>query len=344
MRSRLAELEAERDALRRQNTELLILQQVLTTINSSLAIDDILSMVLLGVAEALEFGRVVLFAVTEEGEIVRRLEVSAGGTISAPRPREYLPDSTLHDVAAGTLQLAQGKESDSDKPLADTKGSYCIAPLISRDVLRGLLYADDPSQGSVNADQMRVLLDFAGQAAIAMENADLYEETRRLLEQTERLALTDPLTGIANRRAFANELERELHRSARQKTPFALAILDLDDLKKINDTSGHEIGDRMLQRFAEVLTAQGRKGDVVARYAGDEFVLVMAGAGREAAEAGVGRILEALRDVHIGASAGVALYPDDATESRPLLAAADRALYAAKQSGKGCYRFCGAGG
>lgn len=342
LRSRIALLEAERDEYAQQNAELFVLQQVFSTINSTLEINDILSMVLRGVCEALKFGRVILFDVDEHGNIIRRLEGGADGTVlHAGDAFDYLPGSTLADVAQGAVQVAFGSGDDPDKPLADTKGSYCVAPLVARDVVRGMLYVDDPPSEEITENQLRVLLDFAAQAAIAVENARLYEETRRLLEETQRLALTDTLTGIPNRRALNEMLDRELQTSERYDTPFAFIILDLDDLKKINDSGGHGLGDLALKRFANVLQKMARKGDIVARYAGDEFVLVMTKTDRAAAERGVERIQAALRRNGLQSSIGIALFPQDGIDGQTLFFASDEALYRAKQAGKNTYRFYG---
>jgi diguanylate cyclase (GGDEF)-like protein len=340
LRSRIVMLEAERDEYAQQNAELFVLQQVLCTINSTLDINDILSMVLRGVTEALKFNRVILFDVDEHCNAIRRLEADGNGTVvHAVDAFDYLPSSTLQEVARGALQVAYGHESDPDKPLADTEGSYCIAPLVARDVVRGMLYADRAPAAGVSENQLRVLLDFAAQAAIAVENARLYEETRRLLEETQRLARTDALTGIANRRALNEMLERELHTSERYDTPFAFAILDLDDLKKINDSGGHSLGDLALKRFANVLKKTSRKGDIVARYAGDEFVVVMTKTDRNAAQRAVDRVIAALRRNGLQSSIGVAMFPGDGIDGQTLFFAADEALYHAKQSGKNTYRF-----
>lgn len=340
LRSRVAILEAERDEYAQQNAELFVLQQVFSTINSTLDINDILSMVLRGVVEALKFKRVILFDVIEGGGIVRRLECDANGSVLHPLdPREYRQGSTLQDVAHGELQLAYGTADDQDRPLEDARGHYCIAPLVARDIVRGMLYSDDPPGEEITENQLRVLLDFASQAAIAVENARLYEETRRLLEETQRLANTDSLTGIPNRRALTEMLERELHTSERYDTPFAFVILDLDDLKKINDTGGHSLGDLALKRFAQVLKKNARKGDIIARYAGDEFVLIMTQSDREQTAKGIERIMSALRRNGLSSSIGVAMFPTDGTDGQTLFFSADEALYEAKQSGKNSYRF-----
>lgn len=339
LRSRIAILEAERDEYAQQNAELFVLQQVFSTINSTLDINDILSMVLRGVVEALKFKRVLLFDVTDS-TVIRRLECDANGTVQhALDPREYRQMSTIADVARGDLQLAYGNANDADAPLDDARGAYCIAPLVARDVVRGILYADDPPGEDITENQLRVLLDFASQAAIAVENARLYDEARRLLEETQRMANTDSLTGIPNRRALTELLERELHTSERYDTPFAFVILDLDDLKKINDSGGHSLGDLALKRFAQVLKKNARKGDIIARYAGDEFVLIMAQSDKEQTIRGLERIMSALRRNGLASSIGVAMFPNDGTDGQTLFFSADEALYKAKQAGKNQYRF-----
>jgi diguanylate cyclase (GGDEF)-like protein len=340
LRSRASILEAERDEYAQQNAELFVLQQVFSTINSTLDINDILSMVLRGVVEALKFRRVILFDVLEGGAIVRRLECDINGNVThAFDPREFRVGSSINEVAQGELQLAYGNADDPDVPLDDTRGCYCIAPLVARNVVRGMLYTDDPPGEEITENQLRVLLDFAAQAAIAVENARLYDETRRLLEETQRMANTDSLTGIPNRRGLSDLLERELHTSERYDTPFAFVILDLDDLKKINDTGGHSLGDLALKRFAQVLKKNARKGDIVARYAGDEFVLLMAQSDRDQTERAIERIMASLRRNGLATSIGVAMFPLDGTDGQTLFFAADEALYEAKQAGKNQHRF-----
>lgn len=340
LESRIAFIEAERDEFAQQNAELFVLQQVFSTINSTLEINDILSMVLRGVVEALKFKRVVLFDVTEGGGIVRRLESDRNGAVvHSLDPREFRPNSRLQDVAHGDLQLTFGSAADSDKPLEDTRGSYCIAPLLARDIVRGMLYADDAPGDEITENQLRVILDFASQAAVAVENARLYDETRRLLEETQRLAHTDSLTGIPNRRALSEMLDRELHTSERYDSPFAFIILDLDDLKRINDSGGHSLGDLALKRFAQVLKKNARKGDIIARYAGDEFVLVMAQSDREQTTKGIDRMMTSLRRNGLASSMGIAMFPSDGIDGQTLFFAADDALYKAKEAGKNCYRF-----
>ena len=339
LRRRVAELEAERNEVAQQNAELFVLQQVFSTMNSTLEIDDILATVLRGVHEALGFGRVVLFEV-RDGVATRRLETEPDGTVVPGRD----PEATRHSKAfgsilAGSLQFAFGVAADGQSPLPDADGSFCMLPLISRDTVRGILYVDRPPATEIGEMQLRTLLDFASQAAIAMENARLYSETRRLLEETQRLALTDPLTGLANRRALTELTERELHNAERYGVPLAFIVLDLDDLKLINDSRGHHAGDEALRSLAAVLRSATRRGDIAARYAGDEFVMVMLQTDRIAAEAILRRLYASLERAGLQCSAGAALFPRHGADATALFVAADRALYEAKQAGKNRFRF-----
>jgi diguanylate cyclase (GGDEF)-like protein len=339
LRRRVAMLEAERDEYQQQNSELFVLQQVFSTMNSTLEIDDILATVLRGVHEALRFGRVVLFEV-RDGVASRRLETEVDGTVVPSPDSEAMRHSgSFEAMVAGTSEFSFGVEADAESPLVDVKGTYCMLPLISRNTVRGILYVDRPPEPEISETQLRMLLDFAAQAAIAMENARLYSETKRLLEETLRLASTDPLTGLANRRALTELMERELHNAERYGAPLAFVVLDLDDLKKINDTLGHHAGDEALRSFAEALKAGARRGDIVARYAGDEFVVVMAQTDRIAAEAVLRRLYGALEGTPLKCSAGIALFPRNGADAIALFAAADRALYEAKQAGKNRFRF-----
>ncbi|HEY5258641.1 MAG TPA: GGDEF domain-containing protein [Candidatus Baltobacteraceae bacterium] len=174
---------------------------------------------------------------------------------------------------------------------------------------------------------------------VEAERNELLREDASRYATLHELARTDSLTGLLNRRALAELLELECAAAERHATTLAYAIVDVDNLKKINDAGGHELGDQTLCRFAGVLASNARKSDILARYAGDEFVLVMTRTGRLAATKGVERIVGALRDEHLSSSIGLAMFPADGADPRALFAAADRALYAAKNAGKDQYRF-----
>lgn len=175
----------------------------------------------------------------------------------------------------------------------------------------------------------------------------LVSAQKRLLERLQRHAVTDPLTGVLNRRALAEAAERELARARRHQEPISVVYLDLDDLKEANDTVGHEAGDAMIVHVARTARRVLRAEDLFARLGGDEFAAVLPDA--DAVEAGriVERLVEGFAD-HDGppvrASVGVWTEVAPTGGIEELLQAADRLMYDAKQAGGGAVRTGGTGG
>lgn len=157
-------------------------------------------------------------------------------------------------------------------------------------------------------------------------------------EQIRHLAATDPLTGLANYRRLLGVLDSEIKRYGRTARSFAVLLLDLDGLKKINDAHGHLVGSRALCRVASILRNHCREVDTAARYGGDEFVVVLPETESEAARHVAQRICEELRndgeEPRISVSAGTAIFPQDGKTIDELFAAADRALYLEKGDSK----------
>ena len=163
-------------------------------------------------------------------------------------------------------------------------------------------------------------------------------ERKHAEEQIRTLALSDPLTGLANYRRLLEVLDSEIKRYDRTERPFSILLIDLDELKRINDAHGHLVGSRAIARVADVLRMQLREIDTPARYGGDEFVVVLPETGSEAVRKVVRRISERLREdseePRISVSSGAAIFPDNGKNIDELLAAADRALYREKRASK----------
>jgi diguanylate cyclase (GGDEF)-like protein len=159
----------------------------------------------------------------------------------------------------------------------------------------------------------------------------------RLFDQVRSMAVTDPLTGLANYRRLISVMEAELDRSRRTNHPFSIVLLDMDGLKTINDRFGHLTGSRALVRLGKILRNHSRAIDTAARYGGDEFALVLPEAGEDIATRVYSRIRERLSAEEeapaLSVSAGVACYPEDGDTAEKLLANADRALYRMKNRG-----------
>jgi diguanylate cyclase (GGDEF)-like protein len=152
-------------------------------------------------------------------------------------------------------------------------------------------------------------------------------------------ALTDGLTGVANRRALEHEIARIGARATRNGEPFGVILLDIDHFKQLNDTHGHDAGDQALVGVAKLLRDRSRAGDVVARYGGEEFVVLCPGADISAAGALAESLREAIEQydgphVKFTASFGVAAFPASAADPGELVRAADKALYTAKRGGR----------
>jgi len=159
-------------------------------------------------------------------------------------------------------------------------------------------------------------------------------EHKRAEERVRNLAVSDPLTGLANYRQLVEALETEIKRFGRNERPFVVLLLDLDGLKKINDAQGHIAGSRALCRLADMLRLYSREMDTAARYGGDEFVLILPETDVEAARLVAQRISKRLaedgEEPKISVSIGMAVYPDDGETSNEILGAADRDLYREK--------------
>ena len=182
------------------------------------------------------------------------------------------------------------------------------------------------------------LTDLASLAALAADRARLASTAAERSEWFERMAHTDPLTGLANERTVGRILELELARAGRQGSDVSLAIFDVDDFRETNSADGHEVGDDVLRRVAAVLAESVRLVDTVGRIGGDEFVLVAPGSAGAMVARRVQEGIAALPAVAgrtVSVSAGVARFPLDGSDSETLIASAMDALARAKAAGSG---------
>jgi diguanylate cyclase (GGDEF)-like protein len=208
-----------------------------------------------------------------------------------------------------------------------------VAPLVADGQPLGVLVVENVGEkgGFIQRRIVSMVGQFASHGALAMRNA-------WLLEQVQRLAATDALTGIANRRTFEKVLQAEVSRASRSRSDVTLIMLDIDRFKSLNDEFGHQAGDEVLARVGEALRNACRESDTPARYGGEEFAVLMPGCSPEEATMAAERLrkrvseIEAVRSVTF--SAGIATFPIHALTADDLIASADDALYQSKHAGR----------
>ncbi|BCR05438.1 hypothetical protein DESUT3_25070 [Desulfuromonas versatilis] len=219
------------------------------------------------------------------------------------------------------------------------RGSMVAAPLAVKGRLAGVLNLHKPTTQGFSEKELRLIQAIANQAAIAIDNAQLYEKTRNQSN-------TDELTQLANRRQFQVILKREQAQARRYSSNFSLIMIDIDHFKKYNDFHGHLQGDLVLKRVADLLLQNTRGIDLVARFGGEEFIILLPKTSGEGAVAAAEKLrLCVAEDPFPGAehsqpggqltlSLGVAEFPSHTKDVYELIDLADRALYMAKESGR----------
>jgi diguanylate cyclase (GGDEF)-like protein len=222
--------------------------------------------------------------------------------------------------------------------------SFVSIPLKIDDRIIGVLNLSDKSTGEVfNKEDLKLIQSFATHAAVIMERNVFINKT----EELKKLTITDALTGLLNRRYLHERLKDELARSARHGHTFGLLMLDLDGFKHCNDTLGHPFGDKVLKAMADTLLNVVRSIDIVARYGGDEFMIILPETVKSVAIEIAERILSNVSEkvVHVSdapgsrsysmtTSIGIACYPEHGKSVEVLLENVDKALYRAKHEGK----------
>jgi two-component system, cell cycle response regulator len=316
-------------ALRRSREQLDALTRMVTRLDRPQSPDEVVDVLLGAVVEAFGFRRAA--AVLDGGGPARVRVLGADGAVVAGTPPAAAARPPGADRSVRLLARLDPAAHPALAAALPQARNVVLAPLLVDGEMVGAVAFELGGRSSalVSASSIGMLTQFTAHAALAFGNA-------RLLHEVRRLASTDPLTGVANRRAFDEGLAREMARARRHGEHLSLVLVDVDHFKRVNDVHGHQVGDDVLRHLGGRLRDAGRPMDLPARYGGEEFAVILPSCGPEDALAVAERLrLAVVADapVAITASAGVATL-HGGMDADGLVTAADRALYAAKRAGR----------
>ena len=257
---------------------------------------------------------------------MKRIPIGKGlPGLAAKRKKTIISENAQLDIRARTDQFIKEK----------LKATISL-PIIAKDQLQGVLILASNNERKSTTRDIKFLESIADQMAVVMENANLHQKTIKL-------SRTDNLTGLFNSRYFEEILQRQLNWSKRKNLSFALLMLDIDNLKRINDLYGHDSGDTVLKKFSQIMRDHLRETDFYARYGGDEFVVLLPDIDEKMAMTVANKVKKEVAKTAIfgfddsplmTTSIGIAIFPGAASTMVSLIKAADLAMYRAKQDGK----------
>jgi diguanylate cyclase (GGDEF)-like protein/PAS domain S-box-containing protein len=360
----ITEYKRAEEALRQQNERELLMATITQHIRQSLDLNEVLRTTVTEVRQFLQADRVMI--VRFHPYTVSLCATPATGAVTvesvAPNCKPMLGE-TLQNFCFDEFFL-EAYQHRGIRPLADVFAAdlpqyqidllaqfdvraYLVVPLVQGEELWGLLMAHQCSPRQWMQLEVELLSSLAAQLAIAIKQAELYQQLQEANQKLERLATLDELTQLANRRRFDQYLETEWRRQSREQTPLSLILCDIDSFKSYNDTYGHPGGDECLRRVAGAIgDAVDRPSDLVARYGGEEFAVILPNTEITEAVQVAEHIqvkIAALQLPHAGSlvsnyitvSLGVAsMIPASESGAEILIAAADLALYQAKDKGR----------
>ncbi len=322
--------------------EVFALHEIAQTIGSSLNLKDTVTLVANKLRAIVPFETCAIYLVDEKSGKAIAAHVAGEHAEAFARRRVTVGEGITGWVIANARSMCNTPpELDLVGIPEDVSGQIkgiLVTPLIRENGAFGAITLYSQTRASYTTEHVRLLESVAQHASVALNNAMTFEKTKES-------ALTDPLTELPNARAFHLALEQRIAECQRlNREPVSVLCMDLDDFKKINDTHGHGLGDRLLAAVAGVIKKQLRQMDVLARYAGDEFVAIMPMASNDVASMVAERIRAAVesqqfvvrtgKTTQISISVGVACFPADGETAEDLLNSAGRAMQQEKHARK----------
>src|SRR5882724_11675805 len=324
---------------RRRASQLKAINAIARETTVVLDIKNLLSKACEKIQKAFQVSHVSIFLKDDEDLVLRShhghltLRIAEGGRVPSGEGllgRALSESKTLIENDTKTVP-------DNLAICVETSSCMCI-PLISFGQSLGVLVLDSDRTGSFSVGETQTLESVADICATAVQNA-------HYVERVKQLGYLDGLTGIFNRRFFELRIEEELERARRFDFGMAVIMVDIDQFKRLNDEFGHLLGDEVLRQVSSIFSQQLRKIDVVCRYGGEEFAILLSQTSHEHA-VGVAEKLRRIIDAwqfpgvprSVTISAGVATCPEHGTNRDDLVKAADAGLYAAKQAGRNCVK------
>jgi len=341
-----------RDNLYHRENELLALRKASLHLTLNLSLDAVLEAILESAQELLIADDTHIFLYSH-GVLSFGAAIFNGCRQNKPimNPRQH---GTTYQVAREGVMLVVNDVMTS--PLFEDQrweGAIISLPLKIGTKVLGVMNVALGHPHNFTENEIQSLKFLGDQASIAIQNANLYEQAQQEISDRKKaekaiqhLANHDALTGLPNRRLFNERIQLEISRSQRNDQKIGIMMFDLDHLKTINDSYGHNVGDLLLQAVAQRLLGLLRKSDTVARMGGDEFLLILPEMNQqEDAILTAERILSALStpfhldsyEVRITTSIGIAFFPDDGVDTNSLIKKADISMYKAKEKGGNVY-------
>lgn len=340
------EVARKTEELTELNIELAILNTISESLSKSLSLHTILSKALNRIVKIFYVGaaEVIITDNPKESMII----LAHNGPISecyrgdGPRLNEELAKEAIKrgEPLVADVSFEKPKILEMNKD-TDRLSVYAFFPLESRNKIYGVLGVANSRNHYLTAQEMQLLLSISHLIGSAVENCELYRQVQKLSE-------TDSVTGLYNHRFTMKRLNIEMKRAARYRRSLAVMMMDIDRFKGLNDSYGHQFGDLVLRRIAVATISACRGTDIIGRYGGDEFFLLLPETRMGDGETVAQRILERIRHlefypeekkglpVKITVSLGLAIFPDDGQKVRELVYVADSRMYKAKTSGGNC--------